>query len=172
MSGSIQIWRGALLEQFGAAIEMLENAVVACPDALWNVRAPKREFWYVAFHTLFYLDLYLSGTVKGFSPPRPFDELRPGIRPTQPFTKAEIMAYLAHCREKSQNVIDTLTDLESARRCGFDWLEEISFAELMLYNLRHVQHHTGQLNLILRQQGASVPDWEARAQPRLAHARG
>ena len=98
--------------------------------------------------------------------------MRPGTRPTRPFTKPEILAYVGHCRDKCRNVIEALTDLESARRCGFDWLNEMSFAELLLYNLRHVQHHTGQMNLILRQHGASVPDWESRAQPRPAHSRG
>jgi hypothetical protein len=32
----------------------------------------------------------------------------------------------------------------------------------MLYNLRHVQHHAAQLNLILRQVTDSAPDWVGR----------
>jgi len=36
--------------------------------------------------------------------------------------------------------------------------------ELLLHNLRHVQHHGGQLNLILCQQtGGDAPRWVARA---------
>lgn len=35
--------------------------------------------------------------------------------------------------------------------------------ELLLYNMRHVQHHTGQLNLILRQKTGSAPRWVAQA---------
>lgn len=34
--------------------------------------------------------------------------------------------------------------------------------ELLLYNMRHVQHHTAQLNLILRQETDSAPGWVAR----------
>ena len=30
------------------------------------------EFWYVVYHALFWLDLYLSGAVEGFAPPAPF----------------------------------------------------------------------------------------------------
>jgi len=43
------------------------------------------EVWYLAFHTLFWLDLYLSGPAEGFAPPAPFTrvELDPaGILPT------------------------------------------------------------------------------------------
>ncbi len=39
--GGVQIdplWRTALWQQFGAAIDMLENALVACPAPLWNQR--------------------------------------------------------------------------------------------------------------------------------------
>ncbi len=46
-----------LWKQFGAAIDMLENALVACPNELWNTTS---EFWYIAYHTLFYLDYYLT----------------------------------------------------------------------------------------------------------------
>jgi hypothetical protein len=33
----------------------------------------------------------------------------------------------------------------------------------LLYNLRHVQHHAAQLNLILRQAVDSAPGWVGRA---------
>ena len=33
----------------------------------------------------------------------------------------------------------------------------MGFAELLLYNLRHVQHHAGQLNLMLRQETDAAP---------------
>jgi len=74
------LWREIVWQQFGAAIDMLENAVRACPDEVWSDRSRQPEFWYVVFHTLFFLDLCLSGSVEGFAPPAPFtlDELDPG----------------------------------------------------------------------------------------------
>jgi hypothetical protein len=39
----------------------------------------------------------------------------------------------------------------------------MSFAELLLDNMRHVQHHAAQLNLILRQKTDSAPRWVATA---------
>ena len=157
-------WRAVIWRQFGASIQMLENAIAACPDDLWDDRSRQTEFWYVVYHTLFFLDLYLSGSVEGFAPPAPFtlDELDPaGLLPEQPYTKEELHTYLEHGREKCRAVIETLTDEKARRRCEFGWID-VNFSELLLYNLRHVQHHAAQLNLILRQKIDSAPPWVAR----------
>ena len=145
---------------------MLENALVACPERLWGDRAQQPEFWYVVYHTLFFLDLYLSGSVADFTPPAPFtlDELDPrGLLPERVYTKAELQSYLAHGRRKCRAVLAALTDEQAQRRCVFDWLE-MSFAELLLNNMRHVQHHAAQLNLMLRQQTDSAPRWVAKTE--------
>jgi hypothetical protein len=154
-------WKTIIWRQFGASIDMLEKAMQACPDELWSDRSKKPEFWYVVFHTLFFLDVYLSDSLDEFSPPAPFtlDELDPaGIVPERPYTKEELQAYLRHGRKKCQKTIGALTTEKAAQPCGFDWLH-ISVAELHLYNIRHVQHHAGQLNLILRQTIDSAPRW-------------
>ena len=147
--------------QFGAAIDMLENAINTCPEEVWRDRSPTPEFWYITFHTLFYLDCYLSDSDKGFAPPSPFtlDELDPaGIFPDRVYTKEELYKYLEHGRNKCRKTIEALTDEKSKQRCGFEWLD-ISVGELLLYNMRHVQHHAAQLNLILRQRIDSAPRW-------------
>jgi hypothetical protein len=151
--------------QLGAAIDMLDSAVLACPEDLWRDRSKQPEFWYTAYHTLFWLDLYLSGTVEGFAPPAPFtlDELDPaGLLPERPYAKDELLAYLEHCREKGRLTLEVLTDESARRRCAFPW-GELSFAELILYNMRHVQEHAAQLNLILGQLIGSAPGWVAQA---------
>jgi uncharacterized damage-inducible protein DinB len=143
---------------------MLENAVVACPDELWSDRSRQPEFWYVAYHTLFWLDLYLSESLEEFAPPAPFtlDELDPaGLMPERPYTKDELRAYLVHGREKCRAMIEALTDEKAQRHCGFEWVD-VGGAELILYNMRHVQHHAAQLNLLLRQTTDSAPGWVRR----------
>jgi len=162
-------WRTSLWRQFAASLDMFENAVRSCPSDLWRVRLwgehaerPElSEFWYVAYHTLFWLDLYLSGSVEGFEPPAPFtlDELDPsGLMPERPYTKEELHAYLEHGRKKCQATIEALTDESAFRRCTFGW-GEVSFAELLLDNMRHVQEHAAQLNMVLGQEIGSTPRW-------------
>jgi hypothetical protein len=166
-------YKTSLWQQFGAAIDMLANAINACPDELWqeplwttpNEPTGYSEFWYLTFHTLFWLDFYLSGAVEGFAPPAPFtlDELDPaGLLPERPYTKAELQSYLRHCRQKCHDTIHALTMASANRLCPFPW-GEINFFELLIYNLRHVQEHAAQMNLFLGQKGVPVISWVGKA---------
>ena len=165
MSVGTEIWRAALWEQFGGSLMMLERAIDACPESLWTGNAGSRAFWHLAYHTLFFTDLNFSGTAEGFSPPAPFDrnELDPSdVLPARVYTKAELLSYARHCREKGRATIESLTDLEAVRVIELPWVS-MRFGEFMLYSMRHVQHHTGQLNVVLRQAGIDAPDWIPRA---------
>jgi hypothetical protein len=158
-------WNAATWRQFGAAIDMLERAVRACPGSLWSDRSRSPEFWYLAFHTLFWLDLYLSDSIEGFSPPAPFglEELDPAGRlPERPYTKEELLAYLEHGRARCRAAIEALIPERAAERRRFASVEGTA-AELLLYNLRHVQHHAAQLHLILRRETDSTPGWVTQA---------
>ena len=167
-------WRMILWQQFGAAIDDLDNALRACPDELWRARLwdePEQErfflpeFWYVIYHALFWLDLYLTGAEEGFVPPTPFlliEQDENGPLPERPYTKDQLQAYLADCRRRCQATIESMTDEEALRRCQFGW-GELSFAELLLYNMRHVAGHAAQLNLLLGQRIGSAPNWVTQA---------
>lgn len=176
-----QVWRDALWKQFGAAIDMLDNALVACPDALWREPvwqdssvAPQRvEFWYIAYHALFWLDLYLFGAEEGFAPPAPFalveqDDAN-GPVPDQPYSRDELRAYLAWLRQKCRTIIETLTDEQASQPVSFGWMEEgevVSYFELHLYNMRHVQEHAAQLSLVLGHHGVPGDQIDAVARAR------
>lgn len=171
-------WNTVLWRQFGAAIDMLENTLVACPDELWKGRLWGNssehplppgfaEFWYVAYHTLFWLDLYLSGlSEEEFAPPAPFTlaELDPaGVLPEQPYTKEELRAYLSATRRKCHDTLVELTDEQANQAVKYPWSQEqnMSYLELQFYNMRHVQEHAAQLSLFLGQHGApdEALDW-------------
>lgn len=166
------IIKKAVVQQFGAAIDMLENVLLACPDELWQIRlwddpqVPRAsEFWYLVYHTLFWLDLYLSGTTRDFMPPPPFtlDELDPrGIIPERPYSRHTLHTYLEHTRKKCRLTIESLTDEKARQQCNFPW-GEISFTALLLYNMRHVQEHVAQFNMILGQKIGWSPKWVTKA---------
>ena len=76
------LWR-----QFEPAIDMLGNALRDCPDDLWEKRLWEDQadqwvapgfstFWYLGYHALFWLDLYLIGAEEGFAPPSHLTSLR------------------------------------------------------------------------------------------------
>jgi DinB superfamily len=170
-------WRTALWQQFGAAIDMLDNVLVACPDSLWRQPVwhdpsdPSQgaELWYIAYHALFWLDLYLSGSAEGFAPPAPItlDELDPaGAMPARPYTQEELLTYLAFVRQKCHATLASLTDEQARQFVDIPWAKgrAFSYLELQLYNMRHVQEHAAQLSLFLGQNAIHAgPSWIARA---------
>ena len=147
------LWR-----QFGASMDMLENAISFCPDDLWS---GKNKFWYIAYHCLFWLDYYLTLEPRAFSPPSPFtlSEFDPsGALPPEVYNKEELLAYLRYSREKCRILIAGMTD-ETAERRWVNEYKDYPLQEILLYNMRHVQHHTAQLNLLLRQEIDDAPGW-------------
>jgi len=175
------LWSTALWLQFGAAIDMLENALLACPAPLWRrqlwhdpseqSRPPEfAEFWHVTYHTLFWLDLYLSGSrEEEFTPPAPFawtEQDPTWVLPERPYTKEELHAYLASTRRKCHATLVDLTDERAEQLVEYPWAHgrDVSFLELQLYNMRHVQEHAAQLHLFLGQHAVpDVADWALRA---------
>lgn len=153
---------GAMLwRQFAIAIDQLGDALRDCPDDLWTARLWDDEpdqwvakgfgtFWYIGYHTLFWLDLYLTGAEEGFAPPAPFDlvemvddEVLPRV-----YTRAELLDYLTLCRERCRTTIEALTVERANETCSFSW-GDVPFAELLLYTMRHVQEHAAHLAMFL-----------------------
>lgn len=159
-------WRTSLWQQYGAAIDMLKDAIERCPDRLWTAvlwndpdDVRYGQCWFVAYHTLFWLDLFLTGSEEGYMPPPPFIR---GSLPEHPYTKEQILGYLDQCRSRCQTTIAALTEAQAQQRCVFEWME-LSFLELQLYSMRHVQEHAAQLSLVLGQHQVTGVDWIARA---------
>ena len=166
---------GMLWRQFGAAIDMFGNALRNCPDELWEKRLWEDQpdqwvakgfstYWYLCYHTLFWLDLHLYGAEEGFSPPAPFDlvEMEDGEVLPRTYTREELLGYLDFCRQKCHETISTMTTEQAQRLCRFPW-GELTYGELMLYSLRHVQEHAAQLHLFLGQKAGKSAKWEAQA---------
>ena len=101
------------------------------------------NIWHIAYHVLFYTHLYLQGSEQEFLPwakhRKDYQSFQPEIR--EPFTKEDILAYLDVCQQQVDEKARQLTlDAES----GFSWLP-FGKLELQLYNIRHIQQHTGEL---------------------------
>src|SRR5258708_27196783 len=142
------LWRPPRWQQFGETIHMLENALLACPSTHWNGRLwsehsdhplppESAAFWYITYHSLFWLDLYLTGSHEGFAPPAPFTlaELDPaGVLPERLYSRDELHAYLVHLRKKCQTTIAWLSDEKARQQVHFPWIvgKSMSFLELIL----------------------------------------
>ncbi|WP_290664843.1 MULTISPECIES: DinB family protein [Ignavibacterium] len=151
----------SISSQFLASIKMLENAIDMCPENIWHNRNDFSDFWYIVYHSLFWVDFYLTESPDDYFPFNGIglSELDyDGILPDKVFEKQELKSFLEHCRAKCKDKVKNLDEGKASQIYKFGNLE-MTYLELLLYNLRHLQHHTGQLNLILRQQIDSAPKW-------------
>jgi hypothetical protein len=167
-------WQDVIWRQYGAAIDTLEGAIHSCPDDLWQARLYHEpfdprfgEYWSIAYHACFWLDYYLTPSPDEYTPPPPFTlaELDPdGVLPDRVYTRAELLGYLRHGRDKCRTRIYALSDSELLDPTAIraDW-RDMSVAESMLYTMRHVQEHAAQLSLFLGQQETQGPGWVSRA---------
>ena len=162
-------WKAMIERQLEASLNMFEDVLKGCPENLWtaslwvdeSLPAGLSDFWYVAYHTLFWLDLYLGGEIEGFQPISPFDlsELDPaGLLPGRVYQPEELLEYLEHCRTKSRAIFKDLSDEQAGRLCKFSW-GALPFAELLLDIMRHVQEHGAQLRMFLGQQARTNSRW-------------
>ena len=156
-----------IVSQYQAALEMLRQSVVKCPQSFWDRAEDKTKFWHVAYHALFYTHLYLSDSEATFTPwvkhrqeyqfmgptPWPPHEMP---RIGEPYDKATILEYADFCRRQVDERVPWL-DLESPES-GFDWLP-FGKLELQFYNIRHLQQHTGELMERLGARAGIDVDW-------------
>jgi hypothetical protein len=138
--------------QYHASLEMLKQTIVKCPDSLWDHPDHSGKFWHVAYHVIFYTHLYLSPKEEDFVPWEKHREEYQFLGPLpwpphdmpkieKSYTKEEVLAYFEFCQEQVDPMVDAL-DLEA--ESGFYWLP-FGKLELQFYNIRHVQHHAGEL---------------------------
>lgn len=145
--------------QFDATLAMLRRAIEACPPARWTKPVGVWPFWLVVYHTLCYVDCYSAPSNRAWKPhptfhPKGRKELQDEY-PSRQFSKEEMLAYLALCRETVSDALARETPTSLKRASGFSWLK-FTRAEVYPYNLRHLAHHTGQLTAALRKGGKKV----------------
>jgi len=147
-------------------LEMLGQTIHACPDGLWDARdtGPRPAgppFWQIAYHVLVGLDFWLSDTPQVFRFP-PFHRrdalLESGETSPIALSREQIRGYLEQVVRKSQALLDRLTLgalTEEAEFAGKAWTP----ADRILTQIRHVQHHVGQMNGILKHKAYKTPGW-------------
>jgi hypothetical protein len=126
-----------LQSQYLSALAMLKQAIAQCPPEAWDNPKDKDRFWFVAYHALRFAHQYLKAHEKGYAR----WEQRPHSKPGLPFTKKEILERLALVERDVAEQIP-LMDLEA--KTGATGALANKF-ELQLYNIRHIQQHTGEL---------------------------
>jgi hypothetical protein len=149
--------------QFEAALCMLNECVQRCPLEHWEGKIANDSFRQVAYHTLFYVDYYLSTGEHAFSlreiHQQGGDERTSAV--SLGLSKDDTLAYLALCRQKMLATV-TAESADSLQGPSGFARQAFSRGELHFYNVRHVQHHVGQLSAFLRRIDRSTESWWVR----------
>ena len=156
----IEYLKSILTGQFEAALCMLNDCVQKCPQEHWEGKIANNNFRQVAYHTLFFVDFYLSPSEEGFTlrdfHRRGADEREPIV--SSGLSKEETLVYVSICRQKGLETFASETLESLQRNSGFSRLP-FSRGELHLYNIRHAQHHAGQLSAYLRRIVQDTERW-------------
>ena len=146
----VDLLRHVLQSQYLAALSMLGQCVDACGEPYWEGRIVNGTFRQIVYHTLFFTDLYLSPTPEDFQlrdlHQRGGDERGPTL--CAGLDREDTLAYTDICRGKVRTSIGAET--EASLGAPSAWRQGLTRAELHVYNIRHIQHHTGALSAHLR----------------------
>jgi hypothetical protein len=179
--GSTAVWGAKRLAEFEAAIDHLEQAVSDCPEARWDASVwvvkktdpwvwPKdgpgdgrteeaiqvfSSFWLIAYHCLFFLDMYLWDCVGRWATPPEFangpvdqgiDEYGAARFPNIHYTPEQLLEYVRYCRSRARQVLRSLTERQLRSRTPA-WHPHAgkTFKALLNVNLTHVREHSQQL---------------------------
>jgi hypothetical protein len=149
-----------LTGQFLAALAMLKQCIEACPPEHYEGTIANDTFRTIAYHTLFYIDYYLSPNENSFElrefHRRGGDDRIGGVS-SAGLPKEDTLAYAEVCRDKLLETMTSETAASLAGPSGFSRLP-ISRGELHIYNLRHIQHHTGAMSAYVRRVDAALKD--------------
>ena len=130
--------RKVIQSQYLSALAMLKQAIVKCPQAMWDAPQDKDRSWFTAYHALYYAHLYLQPTRKDFVRWRGHG--KPAS--SSPLSKEEVIDYITFVEQEVIRCVP-VTDLEAADS-GFHGIR-VDKLELQFVNIRHIQQHTGEL---------------------------
>ena len=181
-----QVLAAAINAQYSRVLTCLRKTVETCPDELWDAcDGTEAPFWQQAMHVVFYAHLYLcasdsapeaianaesamrelgapmkdwSGAEVGRLGNTLGGLMHVGFRTPRMVTRPEIIERLNKADLALQGAIERLAKGGATLSHPMSWMEG-SALDLLLYNLRHVQHHVGRLHSLLGRRGKLRLHW-------------
>jgi hypothetical protein len=166
-----------LRRQYQPAMKRLRGVIEKCPDELWDARQDEAPPWQQMLHALFYTRLYVLPSITGpeaeenrdvalrligdsqtnaGSEGRPMWSLtKKDHHPARVPTKQELR--LAKCESALEAALSDIAQGRDDDPSPANWVKG-DRAHLLLYNLRHLQHHVGRLHGTLGRRGVQL-EW-------------
>jgi hypothetical protein len=153
-----------LQRHFVPTYDMLSRLVDHCPAELWDAPCGGYAFWHLVYHTAYWVDYWVRTDYSGAPwQSMTFDDKDVTFELDKPFTdiltQAELAAYLAAISAKVDRFFDELTDVDVLG--PIVERSDLTYGDVLLMQVRHIQHHVGLCNAILREHDAEAVPWLA-----------
>ena len=143
----------ALAKQYQKAFNIFRNVVKNYYEELWiNNENYKTPVWQISYHTLYCANSYCSAKqdeIVHWNKEREnyhfYDKMHEmrdsNIKVIMPYSKEDIIEYMEII---NTNVPNYLLHMEPEKKCWPYWYDETQI-EFHMNNLRHIQHHVGEI---------------------------
>lgn len=143
---------------FEPTVTMLKQLIEVCPDDFW--RDSTNKYWRHVFHATTSMKFWFRQEKdEEFSIPDFGKDIKEALDEecTDYPTKEEMTMYVDSISNQAFKFIDDLNDEGLLKPCVL--YEEITKADVILMQIRHVQHHVGYCNSILNSNHLKALEW-------------
>jgi len=155
------IWVDELRHQYVDSLKTFDKVLAQCPAELWTQRKGSAAVWHEAYHNLFWLKNFVGRADHKFNP-HPFGiDMDPRLfaQPSGMVSQDDAKEYLADAVQYVEQVFAELTDEELSGPDAFGESDFRNVYQRLLYELRHLQHHSAKLIAYLRLEGNEEWFW-------------
>jgi hypothetical protein len=147
--------------QLDGSFEMLEQAIALCPQDVWDKGGDNTvPIWEYVYHALFYVNVWLKDWTKEREYPEFHVQEALALEKVtgRRISRDQMKKYLAEVTGKTESFFASAAP-ESLEEESENWGKRWTVADRILGQIRHVQHHVGYINAILRMKGTTTVGW-------------
>lgn len=143
--------------QLEPGIRMLERQVNVCPDALWFDGS--QQVWKHLLHAAIGIRFWFRQEGEAFSLPDFGKDVTDEFdrQCADAPTKEELLRYIGEMADRAWAYLDRLEDGGLTEPCAVT--AKLTAADTVFMQVRHIQHHVGVCNQLLRANGQEPVKW-------------
>ena len=147
--------------QFDPSFSMLERIIENCPKSIWTQKNVVPQFWQQVYHVLYGLDYWFSDSEHTFTPPEGSEHLSPDLAEQSEKTVDQdwMIQYLQTVRTKIEQYLENMDDTRLLQVSPL--YNKWTNFDVLLDQLRHLQHHIGYLNRLIKKCGSAPAEWHS-----------
>lgn len=156
----------ALQNQYESSHKMLTDLVDRIPNHLWCDLYQEVPIWKQVYHVVFFIDFWFRDTYddSDFKSMTFKDTITPELVDDAPegtyITRNEMKEYLEKIHNKTIRIFELLSDIDMARPI-MKGIENYTYTDVVLGQIRHIMYNVGYCNSCLRENGLPEADWYA-----------